>query len=104
MGDGRQEAGRCGDADLSLKTPACGWRHSGPPAGGPARRGHTARRAVSTVPSHLFLSKRGPSKKSPGGVTPTKPWGPNLVCGTSCWESLGSWIRPCCGSVSFGWR
>lgn len=52
---------------------------------------------------HLSLSKRGPSK-SPGGVTPRKPWGPNLVCGTSCWESLGSWIRPCCGSVSFGWR
>lgn len=79
VGDGSQEAGRCGDTDLSSKTPECRWRHSGPQARGRAQRSHPVGHNVSSVPSHLSLSKRGPSEKSPGGVTPRKPWGPDLV-------------------------
>ena len=37
--------------------------------GGVLGGGHPAGRNVSSVPSHLSLSKRGPSEKSPGGVT-----------------------------------
>ena len=44
--------------------------------GGVLGGGHPAGRNVSSVPSHLSLSKRGPSEKSPGGVTPRKPWDP----------------------------
>ena len=50
--------------------------------GGVLGGGHPAGRNVSSVPSHLSLSKRGPSEKSPGGVTPGKPWDPIWSAGS----------------------